>query len=273
MKQIVLLLAVFAMMLGKAQAQTKDEMKLPNNWILQEDEPVRYIMTTTHYDYKTLGPFFSRTVIQGTYTRGFANGNVQWSDVSIGKSNEISGPVGETNEISAMEDFTYQPGVHMVDADAFPGLPNNQNLHLLRNLVWDMMGIEYFAWGYIDQMELNKEIVATQSNLEVELAGEGSFQNKEIRLTWLGMTEKNGAQCAIVKFSVLNNPLKVKTPFMDMKGRSHYWGNVYVNVSTKQMEYAELYEDVLMKIIFEGNPEVQDVNTVRTIFVEKVLNR
>jgi len=37
-----------------------------------------------------------------------------------------------------------------------------------------------------------------------------------------------------------------------IKGRSHVWGDVYVSLKDKQIEYAELYEDILMDIKMKG---------------------
>ena len=48
---------------------------------------------------------------------------------------------------------------------------------------------------------------------------------------------------------------------MTLQGRSHYWGEIWVSLSTKQIEYATLYEDVLgeMKLAGQATPQVIDV--------------
>ena len=39
---------------------------------------------------------------------------------------------------------------------------------------------------------------------------------------------------------------------MTLKGRSHYWGEIWVSLSSKQIEYATLQEDVLGEMKLAG---------------------
>ena len=45
---------------------------------------------------------------------------------------------------------------------------------------------------------------------------------------------------------------------MTLTGRSHYWGEIWVSLATKQIEYATLQEDVLgeMKLPAQETPRV-----------------
>jgi hypothetical protein len=88
---------------------------------------------------------------------------------------------------------------------------------------------------------------------------------KDIRITWIGITDINGKICAIMKYSVMNNPLKIEYGDMLMKGRSHYWGEVSVSLSDKQIEYATLTEDVLTDVKRESQPNNIIGYTMRTI--------
>jgi hypothetical protein len=37
----------------------------------------------------------------------------------------------------------------------------------------------------------------------------------------------------------------VAAPGLSLIGRSHYWGQIWVSMSTRQIKYATLFEDVL----------------------------
>jgi hypothetical protein len=55
----------------------------------------------------------------------------------------------------------------------------------------------------------------------------------------------------------------VKTAGFEMIGRSHYWGQIWVSLTTKQIEYATLYEDVLGEMKLGAQPAPQVVNVFR----------
>ena len=67
----------------------------------------------------------------------------------------------------------------------------------------------------------------------------------------------------------MNNPLELSHQNSTIKGRSHYWGNIYVSISDKQIEYADLYEDVILDIKMNGQETGVIANTVRTITLQK----
>ena len=68
----------------------------------------------------------------------------------------------------------------------------------------------------------------------------------------------------------MNNPVKVKTDFIAMVGRSHYWGEVYVSLSDKQIEYASLSEDVVTDVSITGQADNILGYTVRNIILLKI---
>ena len=252
------------------KSKTNDYLtQLPEKWKLVETNPVSYLVTTTHYDYSMMGPFIQRTRITGEFSRGLKDGYVKWNNVEIAHSSKPDGPFDKGVEQKVMENFTYVPSEKMLQEEMFKDFPPDANNYLLKNLVWDMMAFESFARDFTDSLQLNKEF-HPKSGGEMNLAGQGTFENKDMRLTWIGITEKNDQLCAIIKYSVMNNPLTMNSDQLKMKGRSHYWGNVYVSLKTKQLEYAEMYEDVIMDLKFSGQDNSQMMNTIRTIFVEKI---
>jgi hypothetical protein len=95
------------------------------------------------------------------------------------------------------------------------------------------------------------------------LAGGGEFENKNVELTWIGVSRRNGQQCALVDYNAFFNKLNVKTGALDLTGRSHYWGQIWVSLTTKQIEYATLYEDVLGELKLSTQTAPQIINVFR----------
>ena len=101
------------------------------------------------------------------------------------------------------------------------------------------------------------------------MANDGVFENKEIQLKWIGVTKINSELCAIIKYSQMNGKLKLDMENMSMNGRSHYWGEIYVSLEDKQIEYATLKEDVLTDVFLKGQNNSFWGYTVRNITLEK----
>jgi hypothetical protein len=76
----------------------------------------------------------------------------------------------------------------------------------------------------------------------------------------------------LLQYESLFNPLDINTPAMQMKGRTNYWGNIWVSLEDKQIEHATLYEDGLMEMLFAGQSEKTLINVFREITFQKVLN-
>jgi hypothetical protein len=56
---------------------------------------------------------------------------------------------------------------------------------------------------------------------------------------------------------------------MSFQGRSHYWGEIWLSLEDKQIEYATLYEDVLLEFKLPGQQSKQFVNPFRQATFEK----
>jgi len=234
----------------------------------------KYLMTVVYYNKDIYGNFFDKVQVSGEYTRGFTDGTVKWNNVRIAHSKELDGlfPEGEKQEY--MEDFTYKPSEDMVNQSAFESFPaNNPNDFNVKNLVWDMLGFEAFAWAYWDSLKLNCEYAPKNINGKVDLAGAGYFENRNIKLLLSGITKMNGEPCAVIQYLAMDNPLQISTEIngmkIDLKGRSHYWGSVTVSLEDKQIEQAILYEDVVMKMNIPG-VQTEIADATRELKVDKL---
>ncbi len=266
---VLILINVFSQNAMAQDADIKQYlMGLPGDLDLIEEIPQRYHIITDYFSKDIYGNFFNKMRVTGDYTRGLENGTVKWNNVFIANSidMETQFPRGEKQEY--MENFTYIPSEKMMLESSYENFPQ-QNVHA-KNLVWDMMGIEIFAWMYFDSLELNKTISASAINGPVEMEGIGTFENKNIRLTWTGISSMNNEICAVIEYITMDNPIDAEFGDFKMKGRSHYWGTIWVSLEDKQIEHALLFEDVVMDMKLPGQPNNQLINTTREIVFEKL---
>jgi hypothetical protein len=240
----------------------------PDNLVLREDVSQRYHIVTDYFNKDIYGNFMNKMRVSGDYTRGLEGGKVKWNNVYVANANQLdqSFPQGEKQEF--MENFTYIPSEKMMLESSFENFP--QQLVHLKNLVWDMMGIEAFAWVYLDSLKLNQSISASIINGQVEMDGIGVFENRDIQLRWTGISEMNQEICAVIEYLAMDNPLNAEFGDFKMKGRSHYWGTIWVSMEDKQIEHAFMYEDVVMDLKLPGQPNNQLINTTREIVFEKL---
>lgn len=251
-----------------AQKSTTEYLNgLPRNLHLIERAPQVYKVTADYFNGDIFGNFVNKTRVTGDYTRGFQNGMVKWNRVSISNGTTRDGSFTNPLVQTYMENFTYKPSDRMLDAASFQNFPPN-SFHT-KNLVWDMLAIESFAWVYFDSLKLNQIYRPTNINDKMVLAGEGTFQNKEVQLVWTGISRMNGETCALIEYRTMDNPLSVDTDQLKIKGRSHYWGTIWVSLADKQIEYANMFEDVVMDMRFANQPS-QLMNTTRIIQFEKL---
>jgi len=240
--------------------------KLPQNLELN-DELQKYIVTTDHFNTDIFGNFFNKMRVKGEYTRGLGNGTVKWNNVSIAMAMSRDAEFTAGTPVVYMENFSYKPSEDMLNSDKFSTF--SENSAFTKNLVWDMMGIEGLGWANWDKLQLNVPYSAKEFNGKMDLAGQGSFENKNMVITWTGISQRNGELCAVIEYRTFNNPLEYAGEGMAMKGRSHYWGTIWVSLEDKQIEHAVLYEDVIMEMNLPGQTNKQIMNAVREISYAK----
>jgi hypothetical protein len=234
-----------------------------------KDELQKYVVTTDHFNTDIFGNFFNKIRIKGDYTRGLPDKQVKWNNVSVAMSMSRNDEFSAGSPVAYMENFSYKVSEDMLKPEKFSTF--TEHSAYTKNLVWDMMGIEGLAWVNFNDLELNKPFKATFFNGKMDLAGMGSFENKDMVITWTGITERNGEYCAVIEYRTMNNPLEYTGDGMSMKGRSHYWGTIWVSVEDKQVEHAVLFEDVVMEIQLPGQTNKQIMDATREISFVKVI--
>lgn len=273
----VLLISIAAIFAVGVQAQKLRESKiseilssgsLPQNLVLN-NEPQKYLVTTDHFNTDIFGNFINKMRVKGEYTRGLESGKAKWNNVTISMAMTRDAEFPEGNPVDYMEDFTYNISEDMLKPEAFATF--GENSAFTKNLIWDMMGIEGFAWSSFKKLKLNESFADERFKGKMDLAGQGSFENKDVQILWTGISERNGETCAVFEYRTFNNPLEYAGEGMSMKGRSHYWGTIWVSLEDKQIEHAVLYEDVVMEMNLPGQTSKQIMNAVREISFVKVI--
>src|SRR5207245_204124 len=143
------------------------------------------------------------------------------------------GPFGKPESQQYMEGLSYtnNPGDESLQPAFFKNFP--PSAMQARNMVWDTQMLELFGQTQFEHLELNKPLHFAAGSSNIDLAGAGSFENKNVLLTWMGFSERNAQQCALIAYRAFFNPLQINFPGFKMKGRSNYWGEIWVSLATK----------------------------------------
>jgi hypothetical protein len=242
--------------------------RLPDGLELDNSIIRKYLITTDYMDYDLKANFLRKTRVTGEYTCGLDGDSVQWNNVSISQTNDLSGPFPGGQNKGYMDNFRYLETENLLKEEFLNKIPETD--FLIRNLIWDAFGFKVLAYSSWDSLKLNTEYRANDLNSELTLGNNGTFENKDIRLTWNGITKINNEICAIIKYSVMNNPLKLELENLTLSGRSHYWGEVFVSLTDKQIEHAILSEDVITDVLFKGQASNILGYTVRDITLSRI---
>lgn len=242
---------------------------LPQSLELKDDVQ-KYLVVTNHVNGDIFGNFFNKMQVKGEFTRGLEGGKVKWNNVSVAMSMQPDGNYPEGELLEYMENFTYVPSAEMIQPGKFKNF-SGMYTAFAKNLVWDMLGIEGLAWADFEKLKPNQPFQAASFNGEIDLAGQGTFENKNMLLTWTGISEMNGELCALIEYRTFNNPLEYNAEEANMKGLSHYWGNIWVSIEDKQIEHATMLEIVSAEMILPGQSNKQIMTITREIEVKKLL--
>ena len=246
---------VFAFSINATNAQRKDPVEyldqLPGDLILGNSTIRSYHMTTDYIDYDLKGNFLRKTSIAGDYTCGLTGDSVRWNNVFVSSINDLGQSFSKRQDF--LENFIYIPTPEILNQNFFSKMPEDEGMRM-KNLIWDMFMLQGIAYWYWDSLRLNQDYNANELNTSVDLAGEGAFENKNFKIKWLGITKINNEIYAIIKYSTMNNKVNVEMENLTMGGRSHYWGEIYVSLTDKHIEYATLTEDVITDLLVKGQP-------------------
>lgn len=249
-------------------AESPSTWNLPQGRSLKDDGPRTYRFTVDYNTANTKGEMMVRQRLTGEYTRGLAGGEVMWKNVTQADAAGATAPFGTGQKRGFMEGFRYRNDLgSTMKPDFFKGFPLTAVME--RNLVWDTGMIEMFGQNSFDLLKLN-EPYHFVSDQDVKMPDVGTFHNRDVVLEWMGRSQRNGQECALIKYQSFFNPLEIANGGMTLKGRSDYWGEIWVSLATRQVEHATLYEMVVGEMKLAGQAATQVLNVFRLGTLEPV---
>jgi len=241
---------------------------LPSHLTVIDSGPRTYHFSIDYNTANAVGQIVQRQRITGDYTRGLKNNEVEWHNVGIAATSDATDTFSKPENSAFMEGFRYRndPGATMAPTffQTFPAAA-----FMERNLVWDTAMFESFAQNYFEKLRLNLPLHTDAKDQDVQLAGVGTFRNHDIVLEWVGFSSRRGENCALIEYRAFFNPVNINAG-VTMKARSDYWGELWVSVATKQIEYATLYEEVTGQLTVPGQNGPQPLNVFRVGTFEPV---
>jgi hypothetical protein len=241
---------------------------LPQGTTVKDNGPRTYRFIVDYNTANTKGEMVYRQRVTGDYTRGLAGGEVIWKNVAQSDAVGATAPLAAPQKRDFMEGFRYHNDLpSTMKPEFFKGFPPTAVVE--RNLVWDTGMIEAFGQNFFDRLKLNQPY-HSDSNQDANLPDVGTFHNRDVVLEWIGRSQRNGQDCALIRYQAFFNPLEISTGGMTLKGRSDYWGEIWVSLATKQIEYGTLYESVVGEMKLPGQDTTQVVNIFRNGTFEPV---
>lgn len=189
-----------------------------------------------------------------------------WKDVVIGAVDDMYGAEIKGVPVPQFDRFVYKPqfnaAVDFLRDDFYANIPREYKDWGLFFVMDEVHMIEQ-AWGIADSLRFREEYYPPwMDNSDVDYDN-FSFQSSRLKFVWSGITEHNGETCALVEYYSLYNPMVTKSEDgAKAYARSLYWGEFWISLEDKQVEYSKMIEDVFH---FGGEP----MNMQRVIVFDK----
>jgi hypothetical protein len=207
--------------------------------------------------------------VKAIYTTGLDSDKVAWRNVNLTKIDNFSVPIPIGLELSAFNNFTYSLNeTNFLREDFYKNIPA-ENIDLARWLVSDAIQMQGLIWYVFDSLKFNKDFTPKYlESKDIKFENWVLFHNQSLKFKWIGITKHGKDVCAIVKFESLYNPVSMQTTQMSFKGRSLYWGELWISLEDKQLEYAYMIEDVIFKLKTAQSEQGNLLNLQREVTFE-----
>ena len=274
---LVLIPALLAWAVPWLDGQSPNETSFARTWSLPQAAAVKdggprtYRFTVDYNGANAKGEVVYRQHVVGEYTRGLPNREVAWKNVSVATAMGPSATFPDAQKREFIEGFRYPNDMGgTLKPGFFKGFPPTAVAE--RNLVWDTAMIETYGQNYFDHLQLNQPYRTGGPNEDVTMPDVGIFHSRGVVLEWIGASQRNGQDCAIIRYQSFFNPIEIANGGMTLNGRSDYWGEIWVSLATKQIEYATLHEIVVGEMKLPGQDTTQVMNVFRTGTLEPFIS-
>ncbi len=275
MKTIIYLNLVFSMFSNWTIAKNKQIDKYfkinPSDIKSRNSEIQKYDITLKWQNLDAIsGNKINCNAVKATYIVGLDNDYVGWNNVSLAQIDDFNQTQYKATDLPAFNDFTYKAmDTAFLSEEFYKNIPVEQR-DLAKWLVSDAVQMQGLAWYVFDSLEFNKVFVPKLlENYDVKFEDWVTFTNRYQKLIWSGISKYNDEICAIVKFESYYNPIKIENKQMSVKGRALYYGEMWISLEDKQVEYASMVEDDIFKLRSSMYPDEQLIDLQREIVFNK----
>lgn len=217
------------------------------------------------------GTKFNCNAVNATYISGLDNDSVGWKEVSTAQINDFQQTDYNWIGLPSFDGFSYKINeTNFLKEEFYQSIPPEQR-DLAKWLVSDAIQMQGLAWYVFDSLEFNKPFIPNfLNNYDIKFEDWVTFTSRYQKFTWSGIIKYNEEVCAIVEFESLYNPLKIDTDQLSVKGRALYFGEMWISLSDKQVEYASMVEDDIIKLKSPLFPEEQLIDLQREVVFSKI---
>ena len=208
-------------------------------------------------------------LVNGIYKVGL-NDSVYWKDVSLAQIRDFNQQKVISNPLPAFDSLAYKSMDTAFLSERFYNKIPAKQRDLAKWLVSDAVQMQGLATYVFDSLEFKKEFIPKMlENYNVKFEDWVNFTSRYQKLIWSGITLCNSEVCAIIKFESYYNPIEINNDQMQMKGRSLYYGEMWISLTDKQIEYSVMMEDNVIKLKSSMFPQEQLIDLQREIVFSK----
>ncbi len=243
----------------------------PVDIILNSTEDQVYEVTMKWQNLDAIkGNKYNCNLTKATFTVEKGNKTVNWSNVGVASIHDFHQKEFSLNRIPSFDGFSYKVNDTGFLKESFYNKIAPEQRDLAKWLVSDAIQMQGLAWYVFDSLSFKKEFQPELlKSYNIKFEDWATFSSRYQKLEWTGITQHNKEICAIIKFESLYNPVRIENEQMQLKGRSLYYGEMWISLSDKQVEYAIMIEDVVMKLRSSLFPDEQLIDLQREIVFDK----
>ncbi len=217
------------------------------------------------------GDSFNCNVVYAVHSVDGSRNEASWDDVRMAQISDFNDKPQNTVNLSALDGFSY--GINNLDflGESFYNELPSDLIDLARWLVSDAIQMQGMVWYFIDSLEFNRELSPVMlEDYDIVFENWVKFTSRYQKLKWSAITKHNEEICAVINFQSAYNPVQAKTDDISFKGRSLYYGEIWVSLQDKQVEDALMLEDVVMNLEGSMFPQKQLIDLQREIVFDRI---
>jgi hypothetical protein len=270
MKYIIIAIMITFALQGYAQTDIIDNYlnKIPEKQETSLSSPLCYQLTIDMTGRDIDGKVLWHRIADGKLKQILPDDTTEFQDVTL---TEIVENTKTTNPLTELNGLKYKiEGDNFTKLDFYKDFPP-AHVDLIRTFIQDQVGFNVYGQMYLDSLKFNVPLYPDFfQNQQADFEQDVNFNTKALNITWTGISKKNGKTCALIHYQAMYNPFSVDNDIRITDGRSCFWGDIWIALDTRQIEYATMSEDVISKTKFKANNYEVRVNVQREIKLEKI---